>query len=88
MDSDFRNQIKDFLFTMLLLCLGAAIGFYVLPSFVHSKQMDRISQLSFIEGRYSVVSDLLNSTAIVREKDIQIFPDTSSTFYFVIRKGN
>jgi len=82
------EKLKDFLFCSILIILGAMVGFHILPYFFYNRWMDISLETGIDIGRSSVIKELKNGSCIVRENQVLFYPDSNSTFYFTLKRGD
>lgn len=90
MAKDFpTDEVKRIGYSGLLVSLGICVGFYIFPYFFNTANMDILINTGINVGRLSIIKDLqFRSVGIVKDDFILVYPDSSSTFYFVIKRGN
>lgn len=84
-----KISLKGFLHSCLLIVFGMAVGFHILPYFFNTNNMDILLETGMNAGRFSIIQDLKSrATAVVKNNVVLVYPDSSTTFYFIIKRGD
>lgn len=84
-----KELIRKFSYSCLLIGLGMAVGFHILPYYFTNKWMDVSMETGIDTGRFSIIHDLkTRASAVVKNNVVLIYPDTATTFYFIVKRGD